>query len=400
MMRKLLDKYHPLFDKGGKLQKYYPLYEMVDTFLYSPGEVTTKAPHVRDAIDLKRVMSIVIVALLPCYYMALWNTGYQANLAMQSMNLAPASALYGSVLQGLGLGFDPHSWLSNMVHGGLYLLPVVAVAYLAGGLWECLFALVRKHEINEGFLVTGALIPLIVPPNIPLWQVALATSFGVVVGKELFGGTGKNIFNPALLARVFLFFAYPAQISGNQVWVAADGFSGATPLAMAAEGGMKAVAAHYSWWDCFLGVMPGSMGETSALACLLGAALLLGTGIASWRTMSAVLLGALGLSTMLFVIGSDTNPMFSLSPVWHLVVGGLAFGLVYMAPDPVSSAMTPKGQWWYGGIIGVMIILVRVVNPAYPEGVMLAVLFGNALAPLIDHLVMRANIKRRMVRYG
>lgn len=397
-MRTLLNKMHDAVTGDGKYKKYYPIYEMVDTFLYSPSETSTGAPHVRDAIDLKRVMITVVFALIPCFYMAMWNTGYQANAALASMGLEAGTGWRWGVMEMFGLVANPESLAANIVLGALYFLPIYIVCNIAGGFWETLFAVIRKHEINEGFLVTGSLIPLIVPPHIPLWQVALATSFGVVIGKEIFGGTGKNILNPALLARAFLFFAYPGQISGNGVWVAVDGFSGATPLALASEGGINAVMAKYSWWDCFIGTIPGSLGETSALACLIGGVVLIMTGIASWRIMVSILGGAFAVAVIFNAVSSGSNPMMTVSPLWHLVMGGLAFGMVYMATDPVSSSMTPKGQFYYGALIGIMIVLIRTVNPAYPEGVMLAILFGNVFAPIIDHYVMRANIKRRMVR--
>lgn len=394
----LLNKMRDAISANEKYKKYYPIYEMLDTFMYSPSETSSGAPHVHDGLDLKRVMITVVFALIPCFYMAMWNTGYQANAALASMGLDAGTGWRWSVMHVLGLAANPESFVANIILGALYFFPIYIVCNIAGGFWETLFAIVRKHEINEGFLVTGSLIPLIVPPHIPLWQVALATSFGVVIGKEIFGGTGKNILNPALLARAFLFFAYPGQISGNSVWVAVDGFSGATPLALASEGGIHAVVAKYSWWDCFLGTIPGSLGETSTLACLIGAVVLIATGIASWRIMVSILAGAFSIAIIMNTVGSATNPMMSVSPLWHLVMGGLAFGMVYMATDPVSSAMTPKGQFYYGALIGAMIILIRTVNPAYPEGVMLAILFGNVCAPLIDYFIKRANIKRRMVR--
>ena len=254
----------------------------------------------------------------------------------------------------------------------------------------------RRHELNEGFLVTGSLFPLICPPTLPLWQVALGISFGVVIGKEIFGGTGKNFLNPALTGRAFLFFAYPAQISGNMVWTAVDGVSGATALSHAAEGGLQAVMAATSWFDAFVGAIPGSMGETSALACLFGAAVLVLSGIGSWRIMLSGLIGAVCLSTLFVMVGSSSNPMFELGPLWHLVLGGFAFGLVFMATDPVSGAMTEEGQWLYGFLIGTMCILIRVINPAFPEGMMLAILFGNVFAPVIDQMVLKLHIKRRL----
>ena len=405
-LRRMLERMKPAFSKGGKLEKLYPLYEGIDTFLFSPGEVTKNASHVRDGMDLKRMMITVVVALIPCIYMAMWNTGYQANLTLSENPGLQAEALEswrGVILNYVSLEFDPTCWLSNVMHGAFYFVPVFLVCNIVGGAWEVLFACVRKHEVNEGFLVTGMLFPLTLPPTVPLWQVALGISFGVVLGKEVFGGTGKNFLNPALTARAFLYFAYPAQMTGDRIWTAVDGFSGATPLgALAAadvETGMKAIEAiGVSWGQAFLGEIQGSMGETSTLACLFGAVFLIVTGVGSWRIMAAVLGGAMALSTLLWGMGGDTNPMFAMPPHWHLVVGGLAFGLVFMATDPVSAAMTETGKWFYGALIGVMTILIRVVNPAFPEGIMLAILFGNVFAPLIDHVVVQANIKRRQAR--
>ncbi|MDH5559265.1 MAG: NADH:ubiquinone reductase (Na(+)-transporting) subunit B [Deltaproteobacteria bacterium] len=397
-LRDILDKQHPKFAKGGKLEKFYALYEMADTFLYTPGTVTKEASHVRDGMDLKRMMITVVVALTPCILIAIFNTGYQANLAMDQMGVPEASGWRETVIALLGSGYDPSSIWANFIHGLLYFLPIFLVCNLVGGFWEGLFASVRGHEINEGFLVTGMLFPLILPATIPLWQVALGISFGVVFGKEIFGGTGKNFLNPALTGRAFLFFAYPAQISGDQVWVAVDGFSGATPLGAAINGGLPAIEKLYSFSDALIGFIPGSIGETSALACLFGAIVLIVSGVGSWRIMLSVLIGAMGLSALLYFVGSSTNPMFSISPLWHLVIGGFAFGLVFMATDPVSSAMSETGQWIYGILIGMMVILIRVVNPAYPEGMMLAILFGNICAPVIDYYVVKANIKRRKIR--
>ncbi|HEY5675122.1 MAG TPA: NADH:ubiquinone reductase (Na(+)-transporting) subunit B [Malonomonas sp.] len=394
-LRTLLDKLHPQFTKGGKFERLYPLYEAADSFIYTPGEVTDGAPHVRDAIDLKRVMITVVVALLPCFFMAMWNTGYQANSALQ-LTGGSVEGWRGALIGMLGYGGDPNSLFDNLLLGAAWFVPIYLVVNIVGGFWEALFCMVRRHELNEGFLVTGSLFPLICPPNLPLWQAALGISFGVVIGKEIFGGTGKNFLNPALTGRAFLFFAYPAQISGNSVWTAVDGFSGATALSRAAEGGEQAIAAVSSWFDAFIGMIPGSMGETSTLACLFGAAILIITGIGSWRIMLSGLLGAVALSLLLVFIGSETNPMFQVGPLWHLVLGGFAFGLVFMATDPVSGAMTEEGQWLYGLLIGVMCILIRVVNPAFPEGMMLAILFANVFAPLIDQLVLKVHIKRRL----
>jgi Na+-transporting NADH:ubiquinone oxidoreductase subunit B len=396
-LRTFLDKQEKHFAKGGKFAKLYPLFEVTDTFLFTSGKVTKRGSHIRDAMDLKRVMMWVVYALLPCVYMALYNTGLQANLALEKLGAASVEGWRGNILEILGVGISPDSIIANVIHGSLYFFPVYIVALAAGGFWEVLFALVRKHEINEGFLVTSLLFPLILPPNIPLWQVAAGISFGVVVGKEVFGGTGKNIFNPALVGRAFLFFAYPAQISGDAVWVAVDGVTRATPLA---EAGDPALHLSVSWIDAFLGIIPGSMGETSALACLIGAAILIVTGIGSWRIMLSTVAGMFFLSTLLNIIGSETNPLFQMTPLWHLVLGGFAIGTVYMTTDPVSGAMTEKGKYVYGFLIGILCVLIRVINPAYPEGMMLAILFGNMFAPIIDRIFLNANIKRRLARSG
>jgi len=397
----MIDRVEPLFEEGGKLHKLYPLYEAIDTFLYTPRSVAPNPVHVRDAIDYKRMMMTVVVALLPCVVMAMYNTGYQAHLAIQQMGLEQVDGWRAEVMQYLGLAYDPSSVLANTVHGALYFLPVYIVCMAVGGAWEVLFALVRGHEVNEGFFVTGLLFPLTLPATIPLWQVALGISFGVVIGKEIFGGTGYNFLNPALTARTFLYFAYPAEISGDAVWTAVDGFSGATALGLASSpAGMDAVMQSVTFSDAFWGFIQGSMGETSVAACIIGAVILIATGIGSWRIMLSMLLGALAVAGMFFAAGSETNPMFQMPPHWHLVVGGFAFGLVFMATDPVSAAMTHTGQWFYGVLIGAMTILIRVINPGFPEGVMLAILFGNTFAPLIDFYVVRANIRRRQLRHA
>jgi Na+-transporting NADH:ubiquinone oxidoreductase subunit B len=395
-LRKFLDGQHKYFAKGGKLEKYYPIYEMADTFLYTPDTVTTGQTHLRDGLDLKRMMVTVAMALGPCIIMALYNTGLQANSVLVMNGVSEIAGWRGDLFSVFGLVVNPESYVSNIIHGALYFVPIFLVTNIVGGIWETVFASVRGHEINEGFLVTGLLFPLILPPAIPLWQVALGISFGVVVGKEVFGGTGKNFLNPALTARAFLFFAYPVDISGDAVWVAVDGHTGATALAQAASGGLSAITV--SWRESFMGLVPGSMGETSVVACLLGAVYLIATGIGSWRIMLSVVIGMVGTVLLFNTIGSATNPMFGLSPLWHFVVGGFAFGTVFMATDPVSASMTQKGQIYYGLLIGIMIALVRVVNPAFPEGTMLAILFANIFAPLIDYFVMSANIKRRELR--
>ena len=397
----LLDKIRPAFEPGGKLEKFYPLFEATDTFLYTTDEVTTVGPHVRDSMDLKRIMTLVVYALTPCVFMAMWNTGYQANTAMQAMDIAAAPGLRGAVLEAL-TGADPNSFLSNILHGALYFIPLYIVTVSVGGIWEVLFGIVRKEDVNEGLLVTSLIFPLTLPPTLPLWQAALGISFGVVVAKELFGGTGRNFINPALAGRAFLYFAYPAQNSGDAVWVVVDGFSGATPLTALAttdiSTGMEAI--NVSWAQAFLGTMPGSLGETSALACLIGAVILVYTGIGSWRIMASMLAGGMGLAILLWIIGSDTNPMFLMPPWWHLVAGGFAFGMVFCITDPVSATLTDTGKWFYGALAGAMTILIRVINPAYPEGAMMAILLANVFAPVIDYFVLQANIKRRKMRNG
>lgn len=399
-LRRMLDRVRPTFEEGGKLNKLFPLYEALDTFLYTPGEVTKTASHVRDSLDLKRMMIMVVVALTPCIFMAMYNTGYQANLAIESSTDVTALAGWRSTIMN-GIGYSPNNFLSCLIHGALFFIPVYVVCMAVGGAWEVLFAIVRKHEVNEGFLVTGMLFPLTLPPTIPLWQVALGISFGIVIGKEIFGGTGKNFLNPALTARAFLYFSHAQDMTGPRVWTAADGFSGATPLGEMATAEVTAgtEAINVTWSQAFLGSMQGSMGETSTLACLIGAAILIGTGIGSWKIMAGVTAGAVGLSSLFWAIGSDSNPMFALGPHWHLVLGGFAFGTVFMATDPVSASMTNLGKWIYGVLIGAMTILIRVINPAFPEGIMLAILFGNVMAPLIDYYVIQANVKRRAARY-
>ncbi len=396
-LRNYLDSIHPQFAKGGPLEKYYAIYEMVDTFLYTPSDVTTGTTHVRDAIDLKRIMTYVFIAALPCVVMAMWNTGHLANMAMADFNMTSLDSWRGLVTN--LVGYNPDSILACMVHGAMYYVPIYLVTLIVGGVWEIIFAVVRGHEVNEGFFVTSILFSLTLPATTPLWQVALGISFGVVIGKEVFGGTGKNFLNPALTGRAFLFFAYPASMSGDAIWTAVDGFSGATALGLAAAGGVDAVmASGITWMDAFLGTIQGSIGETSTVACLIGATFLLYTRIASYRIMVGILMGMIATSTLLNMIGSVTNPMFATPWYWHAVLGGFAFGTVYMATDPVSASMTNTGRWIYGALIGFMVILIRVINPAFPEGMMLAILFSNMFAPLIDYFVVQSNIKRREKR--
>ncbi len=391
-----LNKAAKHFEKGGKYERWFPLFEITDTFLYTPANVTTGKTHVRDAIDLKRLMSVVVLALMPVMFMAIYNTGYQANLAISLNDIHPNDWRY-LLMHAIGLQNDPNAFVSNMFLGFLFFFPLFLMTQIVGGFWELLFAIVRKHEIGEGFLVTGFIFPLILPPTLPLWQGAVALSIGLVLGKEVFGGTGMNIVNPAVIARAVLFFSYPASVTGNNVWVAVDGFSKATPLGQVAAGGMQNLS--YSFFDSVTGFIPGSMGETSVIACLIGAFILIVSGIGSWRIMFSAVVGLVFVTSIFYFTGSETNPMFSLSPFWHLVLGGFAFGTIFMATDPVSAAMTQNGRYIYGFLIGLLTGLVRVVNPAYPEGMMLAILFGNIFAPVIDYFVLKGNYKRRMRRY-
>ena len=381
-LRKFLDKVRPKFEKGGKLEKFYPAFNAIETFLFVPGDTTLPGgTHVRDAIDLKRTMILVVLSLTPCLLFGMWNTGYQHYLA---------------------IGVTDSSLLDNFLFGLLKVLPIIIVSYAAGLTVEFTFAIIRKHKINEGYLVTGSLIPLVMPVDVPLWMVAVATVFAVIIGKEVFGGTGMNILNPALTARAFLFFAYPAKMSGDEVWIntsvaqgqhLVDGFSGATPLGNAAAGFADKIP---NFSDSFIGTIPGSIGETSTLACLIGAAILLYTGIGSWRIMLSVFVGGFLMAMVFNMIGSNT--LMQIEPAHQLALGGFAFGAVFMATDPVTAAQTNTGKFIYGFLIGMLAILIRIFNPAYPEGMMMAILFMNVMAPLIDHYVVEANIKRRMRR--
>lgn len=416
-LRDALDKAHPLFAKGGVLEKAYPMYEALDTFLYTPGETTKGVTHVRDGIDLKRMMITVVVALIPVTLFGMWNAGHQANSALAEMTAndwESDNSWHYTVHQALGFTNDPTNHVDNFVLGAIHFIPIYVVCMFVGGHIELVFSVLRGHEINEGFLVTGLLFPLTLPASIPLWQVALGIAFGVIVAKEVFGGTGRNFLNIALTSRAFLYFAYAGQISGDKVWTAVDGYSGATALGQMAN--VRAgddvlaslqsiqhpwgVESSVSWMSAFLGTIQGSIGETSTLLCLVGAAILIGSGIGSWRIMSAVVIGVIATTLLLNLVGSESNPMFAVPFYWHLVIGGLAFGIVFMATDPVSASMTETGKWVYGFLIGFMTVLIRVINPAFPEGIMLAILFGNVFAPLIDYFVVQANVKRRFARYA
>ena len=401
LIHKVFDSTKPLVAKDGPAPWAWPIWEALEIFVLVPGEKTKKGAHVRDIMDTKRLMITVLYALLPAMFMGMWNVGYQAYVA-----------------EGVA---SPDIFMS-ILRGAYHMLPIVLVSYSVGGFWEFVFAAVRKHEISEGFLVTGMLFPLILAPSTPLWMVAMGVSFGVVIGKEVFGGVGMNVLNPALTARAFVFFAYPAAISGDTVWNVAqtagtlpesffsqgpvvDGFSGATPLAVvsAAESGTQAVTAltdaGYSWLDLFIGMIPGSMGEVSTAAIVLGLLVLIVSGVASWRVIFGAIFGIVGTTLLLNVLaGPENSAYMTLPPHYHLVMGGFAFGAVYMATDPVTAAITPLGKVIYGTFIGVLAGLVRVVNPAYPEGMMLAILFMNVFAPLVDYYVVQGSRKRRKAR--
>ncbi len=382
-LKQKVKEIRPLFEEGGKYEKFYYLYEAHETLFFQPKHTAgSKGAHVRDAVDMKRLMVTVILALVPCLLFGIWNVGDQH---------------YNSIVGG-----ETASILDKVLFGGIRVIPILAVSYIVGLGVEFTFSAINRHPVAEGFLVSGILIPLIVPATTPLWQVALATLFAVIIGKEIFGGTGMNILNPALTARAFLFFAYPAQLSGNKVWIdlggekAVDGYTGATVLDLAANGGSEAVAGSYDFMQMFFGFIPGSIGETSVIACIIGAVILLATGVASWRVMLSMLLGGLAMGALVEFSGVD---YFGLSNFYyHIVAGGFAFGLVFMATDPVSAAQTNSGKLMYGFFAGFISILVRVVNPAYPEGVMLAILLANVLAPLFDYFVVESNKKRRLSR--
>ncbi len=383
-LREFLTKIKPNFEKGGKFEKFHSTFDAFETFAFVPNKVTRQGSHIRDSIDMKRTMSIVIVALMPALFFGIWNVGYQHFLSL-----------------GVASGF----W-QNIGFGLWKVLPIIVVSYVVGLGIEFIFAQIRGHEVNEGFLVSGMLIPMVMPPDVPLWQVAIATAFAVIIGKEVFGGTGMNFMNPALVARAFLFFAYPSQMSGDKVWIAekADAFSGATPLgtAMVENAANPAMPTETflsklpSSMDMFLGFTPGSIGETSKLAILLGALILLFTRLGSWRVMLSVVLGGLSMGLIFNLLG--TSPYTQFPPYYHLLMGGFAFGCVFMATDPVTASQTNTGKWIYGFLIGVMAVLIRVANPAYPEGMMLAILLMNVFAPLIDYYVTDANIRRRKKR--
>ena len=383
-----LNKAKPHFEKGGKFERLYPVFEATDTILFSTDEITESGPHIRDSIDTKRIMILVVISLLPLYVFGALNVGFQNALA---------------------LGIERTGWQNFWVGFG-NILPIIAVTFASGAFWELLFAVVRKHPVSEGFLVTCALIPLTMPPNIPLWQIAIATSFGIVIGKEIFGGVGMNIFNPALMARVFIFFTYPTKISGDKVWVAGpDGYSGATALAVpASELNQQATQLlenvtqfDFSWWNLFWGWIPGSIGETNKFMILLAAIFLIYIKIINWRIVVGAVIGLVSTAVLTNLFSPfSTNTMFTIPPHYHLVMGSFLFGTVFMATEPVTGCHTNQGRWIYGIIFGALTVIIRSVNPAYPEGVMLSILFVNAFAALIDWFVIQSNVKRRAARHA
>ncbi|MBN8431747.1 NADH:ubiquinone reductase (Na(+)-transporting) subunit B [Microbulbifer salipaludis] len=402
MLRKFLDSIEPHFHKGGKYEKFYALYEAIDTGLFQPADRTKTTAHVRDGIDLKRIMITVWACAMLAAFFGMWNIGYQANTIIANTGVTEFAGWRHAIIGAL-TSYNAGSIWDNLVYGAMYFLPIYLVTFIVGGIWEVLFAAVRGHEVNEGFFVTSILFALTCPPDLPLWLVGMGISFGVVIGKEVFGGTGKNFLNPALTGRAFLYFAYPASMSGDMVWTAVDGYTGATALSVLASEGVvngvvNAAAGPLTWWDAFFGNMHGSIGETSTFVILIAGVILMGMKIASWRIVAGTLLGMMATSTLFNFIGSETNVFFNVPWYWHLVVGGFAFGLIFMTTDPVSAAMTNMGRWYYGILIGVMTVLIRVVNPAFPEGIMLAILFANLFAPLFDHFVVQSNIKRRLAR--
>lgn len=388
LIKKVLDKYRDNFEEGGKLEKFYPIFEATDTILFSTNEVTKSGPHIRDSIDTKRIMILVVIALLPLYIFGAINIGFQNSIAID---------------------LERSNW-ENFWFGFNKILPIIIVTFASGAFWELLFAVVRKHPVSEGFLVTCALIPLTMPAGIPLWQIAVATTFGIVIGKEIFGGVGMNIFNPALMARVFIFFTYPTKISGDKVWVLGpDGYSGATALSIpAAEINQDALSLlsnfnqfDYSWWNMFWGWIPGSIGETNKFLIIIGALFLAYIKIVNWRVMIGAIVGLISTALLTNLVAPfSSNSMFTIPPHYHLVMGSFLFGTAFMATEPVTGCHTNQGRWIYGILFGSLTVIIRSINPAYPEGVMLSILFVNAFAALIDWFVIQANIKRRKARYA
>ena len=400
-LRSLNARVKPDFMPGGSKAKWFPIYDAIENFIFSSTKKTTNPIHVRDAIDIQRIMVTVWLAAFPAMFFGMYNIG---NQTLEYLNLIGStnSNDWHHIIINL-VGYSQDSFISKMWIGAVYFIPIYAVTFAVGILWEILFAVVRKHEINEGLFVSSILFALTCPPDLPLWQAAMGITFGIVIGKEVFGGTGKNFLNPALTGRAFLYFAYPSQLSGDKVWIAGlsdngivpEGFSGATPLGYAAEDGLSGLTDNFSWFDAFFGHIPGSVGETSIIAIGIAAVILLVTKVASYRIILGTIFGMVLMSSILNLIGSDTNPMFQVPWYWHFVIGSFAFGLVFMATEPVSGSGTDAGRWIYGGLIGVTVVLIRVVNPAFPEGMMLAILFANLFSPVIDHVVVSRNIAKR-----
>ena len=400
-LRSVNESIKPKFMPGGAQAKWFPIYDAIENFIFSSTHKTTNPIHVRDSIDIQRIMVIVWLAAFPAMFFGMHNIGNQTLEYLTLVGSANTNDWH-HVLINL-VGYTNDSFISKMWIGAVYFVPIYAVTFAVGILWEILFAVVRKHEINEGLFVSSILFALSCPPDLPLWQAAMGITFGIVIGKEVFGGTGKNFLNPALTGRAFLYFAYPSQLSGDKVWIAGlsdtgitpEGFSGATPLGYAAEGGLQGLTDNFSWLDAFLGNIPGSVGETSVIAIAIAAVILLATGVASYRIILGTFLGMIVMTSILNIVGSDTNPMFQVPWHWHLVIGSFAFGLVFMATEPVSGSGTNAGRWIYGALIGITVVLIRVINPAFPEGMMLAILFANLFAPVIDHMVVSNNIAKR-----
>ena len=400
-LRSINESIKPKFMHGGAQAKWFPIYDAIENFIFSSTNKTTNPIHVRDSIDIQRIMVIVWLAAFPAMFFGMYNIGNQTLDYLTLVGSANTNDWHHVLINLVGYSND--SFITKMWIGAVYFVPIYAVTFAVGILWEILFAVVRKHEINEGLFVSSILFALSCPPDLPLWQAAMGITFGIVIGKEVFGGTGKNFLNPALTGRAFLYFAYPSQLSGDKVWIAGlsdtgitpEGFSGATPLGYAAEDGLQGLSDNFSWFDALIGNIPGSVGETSVIAIGIAAIILLATGVASYRIILGTFIGMIVMSSILNIVGSDTNPMFQVPWYWHFVIGSFAFGLVFMATEPVSGSGTNAGRWIYGALIGVTVVLIRVVNPAFPEGMMLAILFANLFAPVIDHMVVSNNIAKR-----
>ena len=400
-LRNFINNIKPNFIADGKYSKWFPLFDAFENFFYSSSGKTTNPTHVKDAVDIQKIMVTVWLATFPTMLFGMYNLGSQSLEYLDLIGRQNTGDWHHAIVS--IVGYDSSSFFAKLWFGASYFLPIYAVVFVVGIGWEVLFAVIRKHEINEGAFVSTVLFALSCPPDIPLWQAALGITFGLVIGKEIFGGTGKNFLNPALTGRAFIYFAYPAQLSGDKVWIAGlsdnaiipEGYSGATALGVAAEKGIPGLNDSFSWFDAFVGNIPGSVGETSVIAILIGLAILLVTKVASYRIILGTLFGMIMMSSILNIVGSDSNPMFYVPWYWHAVIGSFAFGLVFMATEPVSGSGTNTGRWIYGFTIGVLVILIRVINPAFPEGMMLAILFANLLAPVIDHMVVMNNIRKR-----